>query len=71
MACGTLAAKPDLQRVVLVDGRVEADPEQRRPGRGAYVCGRACAELALKRRAFNRSFRSAVRPDPDLVNSVS
>ncbi len=71
MACGTLAAKADLRRVVLVDGRVEADPTQRRPGRGAYVCGRACAEQAVRRGAFNRSFRSAVRPDPDLVNSVS
>jgi predicted RNA-binding protein YlxR (DUF448 family) len=69
VACGTLAAKGDLHRVVLVDGRVEADPAQRRPGRGAYVCDRVCAEQAIRRGAFNRSFRSAVRPDPDLVNS--
>jgi len=71
VGCGTLAAKSDLQRVVVVDGRVQADPAQRAAGRGAYVCGRACAELALKRGGFQRSFRSAVRPDPDLVNSVS
>ena len=71
MACGTLAAKADLRRVVLVDGRVEADLTQRRPGRGAYVCDRECAEQAVRRGAFNRSFRSAVRPDPDLVNSLS
>ncbi|MBA3749225.1 MAG: DUF448 domain-containing protein, partial [Solirubrobacterales bacterium] len=33
-------------RFVVVDGRVEPDPEQRRPGRGAYACDRACAERA-------------------------
>jgi predicted RNA-binding protein YlxR (DUF448 family) len=70
VGCGTLAAKADLQRVVLVDGRVEADPAQRRPGRGAYVCGSSCAQIALKRGGFQRSFRSAVRADPDLVNSL-
>jgi predicted RNA-binding protein YlxR (DUF448 family) len=71
VACGTVAAKADLQRVVVVAGRVQADPAQRAPGRGAYVCDRACAELAAKRGGFQRSFRSAVRPDPDLVNSLS
>jgi predicted RNA-binding protein YlxR (DUF448 family) len=71
VGCGTLAAKPDLRRVVVVAGLVKADPQQRAPGRGAYVCGRACAELAIKRGAFQRAFRAAVRPDPDLVNSVS
>jgi len=70
VACGVQAPKADLRRVVLVDGRVQADPEQRRPGRGAYVCDRACAERALRRGAFQRSFRSAVRPDPDLVDSI-
>jgi predicted RNA-binding protein YlxR (DUF448 family) len=71
VGCGALAAKADLQRVVAVDGLVVADPAQRRPGRGAYVCGSSCARLALKRGGFQRSFRSAVRPDPDLVNSFS
>jgi predicted RNA-binding protein YlxR (DUF448 family) len=70
VGCGTLAAKAELQRVVVVDGVVEPDPAQRRPGRGAYVCGSSCAQIALKRGGFQRSFRSAVRPDPDLVNSL-
>jgi predicted RNA-binding protein YlxR (DUF448 family) len=70
VGCGALAAKADLQRVVLVDGRVEADPAQRRPGRGAYVCGRSCAQQALRRGGFQRSFRCAVLTDPDLVNSL-
>jgi predicted RNA-binding protein YlxR (DUF448 family) len=55
---------------VLVDGRVEPDPAQRRPGRGAYVCDRACAERAIKRSGFQRSFRCAVRIDSNLVDSL-
>jgi predicted RNA-binding protein YlxR (DUF448 family) len=47
---------------------VQADPAQRLPGRGAYVCNRACAERALQRGGFARSFRSAVRTDPDLLH---
>jgi len=70
VGCGSIAPKADLRRVVLVEGRVEADPAQRRPGRGAYVCDRACAELAVRRSGFQRSFRSAVRVDPDLVDSL-
>jgi len=70
VGCGAQAAKADLRRVVLVEGRVEADPAQRRPGRGAYVCDRACAEQAVRRSGFQRSFRSKVRIDPDLVDSL-
>jgi predicted RNA-binding protein YlxR (DUF448 family) len=70
VGCGTQAAKADLQRLVVAAGRVELDPAQRRPGRGAYVCGRSCAELALRRGAFARAFRAKVHLDPDLVNSL-
>jgi predicted RNA-binding protein YlxR (DUF448 family) len=65
-----LAPKSDLLRVVVADGRVQADPAQRLPGRGAYVCDRACAERALRRRGFVRAFRSSVRIDPDLLHSL-
>jgi predicted RNA-binding protein YlxR (DUF448 family) len=68
VGCGALAAKSELLRVVLVDGRVQADPAQRLAGRGAYVCDRACAERALARGGFARSFRAAVRTDPDLLH---
>jgi predicted RNA-binding protein YlxR (DUF448 family) len=59
-----------LRRFVLVDGRVVADPEQRHPGRGAYACDRACAERAIARGGFARSFRRPVSIDPDLLHSV-
>ncbi|MBW3609345.1 MAG: YlxR family protein [Actinobacteria bacterium] len=57
-----------MKRFVLVDGRVEADPDQRRPGRGAYACDRACAERACARGGFARSFRRTVFVDPDLLH---
>jgi predicted RNA-binding protein YlxR (DUF448 family) len=69
VGCGARRDKPDLQRFVLVAGRLEPDPGQRRPGRGAYACDRACAERALGRGGFARSFRHAVLADPDLLHS--
>jgi predicted RNA-binding protein YlxR (DUF448 family) len=59
-----------LQRVVVADGQVTGDPAQRLPGRGAYVCGRACAERALQRGGFARAFRSAVLTNPNLLHSL-
>jgi predicted RNA-binding protein YlxR (DUF448 family) len=70
VGCGALAAKSELLRVVLVDGRVQADPAQRLPGRGAYVCDRTCAERAVQRGGFARAFRSSVLIDPDLLHSL-
>jgi predicted RNA-binding protein YlxR (DUF448 family) len=70
VGCGRTAAKAELQRFVVAQGRVVADPEQRRPGRGAYLCGADCARRALKRGAFARAFRARVQFDPDLVNSI-
>jgi predicted RNA-binding protein YlxR (DUF448 family) len=63
-----VAPKSELRRVVLTDGALAPDPAQRLPGRGAYVCDAACAQRALKRGGFARSFRSAVRTDPDLLH---
>jgi predicted RNA-binding protein YlxR (DUF448 family) len=31
------------------------------PGRGAWVCSAACFELAMKRKAFERSWRRPLR----------
>ncbi|MGI9097075.1 MAG: YlxR family protein [Solirubrobacteraceae bacterium] len=70
IGCGALAPKSGLRRVVLVDGRVQADPTQRLPGRGAYVCDRACAQRALRRGGFARAFRSSIHVDPDLLHSL-
>ncbi|MHB1594083.1 MAG: DUF448 domain-containing protein [Streptosporangiaceae bacterium] len=59
VGCGVRAAKPDLLRVVAVDGDVVADPSARRPGRGAYVHPRLdCLERARRRRAIPRALRA-------------
>jgi len=69
VGCATRTDKASLQRFVLAEGRLEPDPEQRRPGRGAYACDRACAERALARGGFSRSFRRAVPTSTDLLHS--
>jgi uncharacterized protein len=56
-----VAPKQSLLRWVAVDEVVEADPEARLPGRGAYTCRtRRCIERATRRGGFNRAFRRAV-----------
>ena len=53
-----------------VAGALEADPDARKPGRGAYLCrgNRACAELAVARRGFERSFRGPVSIPDNLLD---
>jgi len=68
VGCATSTDKHRLQRYVLVDGRLQADPQQRLPGRGAYACDDVCARRALARGGFSRSFRRAVPTDPDLLH---
>jgi uncharacterized protein len=70
VACGRRAPKPTLRRVALIGDRVVADPAATLPGRGAYVCGPACARAAIDRRAFARAFRRTVSVGDDLVESV-
>jgi predicted RNA-binding protein YlxR (DUF448 family) len=57
--------------VTLVGDRVVADQAGALPGRGAYVCGPACARQAIDRRAFARAFRRRVSVSDDLVESIS
>jgi len=46
------------------DGTVRPDPERRRKGRGAYLCGAPeCTSRASDGRAFSRSFRARVTVD--------
>jgi uncharacterized protein len=70
VGCRRTAPKSELRRVAVVDGRVVADPTAILPGRGAYVCGAACAREAIARRAFAHAFRRAVSVDEHLVESI-
>lgn len=72
-----MADKAALRRVALAGPRapdaaprVQADPEQRLQGRGAYVCDAACASEAVRRRAFHRAFRRAVTVPDNLLESI-
>lgn len=59
--------------VVGPDGAVVPDLRARLPGRGAWVTAtRATIDAAVKRRAFNRAFKSSeIRVAPDLGDQVA
>lgn len=64
VGCGTTSAKREFIRVVRTpEGRVEADPTGKRPGRGAYLCASAaCWQQALKRDRLARSLKTTISP---------
>ncbi len=66
VACRETDAKRELIRVVRsADGRVQIDVRGKAPGRGAYLCrDPKCWEMALQRRALERSLRiERLHPD--------
>lgn len=73
--CRQRDQKRALLRVVAEAGRAIADPDARRPGRGAYVHRRAaCIERAVKRSAFVRALGSASSTEKlaqDLIAGVA
>lgn len=72
VGCKQAVAQGELLRVVLVGGRVVADPGRRAPGRGAWVHrARECLAAAAKG-GFARSFRASVgRPDLEAMLGTS
>lgn len=66
VACRTAGGKRGLLRVVrLPEGAgVAVDPTGKQSGRGAYLCPTpACLELALKRKALERSLKVTLSPE--------
>ena len=61
MGCGNSRPKRELLRLALDGDLVVPDERAVHPGRGAYVCGPACYEQAVSRKAFSRAFRQNVR----------
>ncbi|TKB10640.1 YlxR family protein [Desulforhopalus sp. IMCC35007] len=57
--CRTKKPKYELQRFVWQDGKIQEDPGQTLPGRGAYCCTDVhCAELLTsKTKKWKRLFR--------------
>jgi uncharacterized protein len=74
VACRTAGGKRGLLRVVrLPDGAgIALDSTGKQSGRGAYICPTtACIELALKRKALERSLKTTL-PDgfADILRST-
>ena len=60
VGCRKRAAKHDLLRVTAVGDACVPDPRGTLPGRGAHLHpAPECLDLALRRRAFPRAFRSS------------
>ncbi|MBV7363888.1 YlxR family protein [Actinomycetaceae bacterium TAE3-ERU4] len=58
LGCRHVDERSRLLRFVLSDQLVVRDIHKSLPGRGAWLHPqKACVELALRRRAFNRAFR--------------
>ena len=64
VACGETTGKRRLVRIVrTATGEIEVDPTGKKAGRGAYLCSRrSCWELALRKRAVERSLRTTLTP---------
>jgi predicted RNA-binding protein YlxR (DUF448 family) len=62
--------KAELLRLVAAERRVVLDLAATMPGRGAYVCGAACAERAIQRRAVSRALRGTAEISEDFVESI-
>jgi predicted RNA-binding protein YlxR (DUF448 family) len=56
IACRRLENWTDLIRTVLLDNELKVDLNHRMPGRGAWLHSK-CFQIALERKAFNRSFK--------------
>ena len=56
IACRRLENWTDLIRTVLLDNEIKVDLKHRIPGRGAWLHSK-CFQIALERKAFNRSFK--------------
>ena len=58
VGCGKARHKKELLRIVKCqDNHLEIDVDQKKPGRGAYICPTTeCANLAKTTLGFNRSF---------------
>jgi predicted RNA-binding protein YlxR (DUF448 family) len=65
VACQEMMGKKELIRIVRSpEGDIQIDLTGKKPGRGAYLCGKAnCFKLAKKSKAFERALKSPVAPE--------
>lgn len=61
ITCRQMKPKGELVKVVKTENGAELDKNQKKFGRGAYICKNAeCIENAKKRRALARHFKMSV-----------
>ena len=61
VACNQMFEKDKLFRIVKLADGIVYDKSYKAQGRGSYVCkNKACIDMAVKKKAFNRSLRMAV-----------
>ena len=59
IACRTMKPKGELIKIVKNENNIELDQNQKKFGRGAYICKSAeCIENAKKRKAVSRHFKT-------------
>ncbi|MFB9273568.1 RNase P modulator RnpM [Cohnella cellulosilytica] len=65
VACQEMMPKKELIRIVRSpEGEIHIDLTGKKPGRGAYLCGKvACFKLAKKSKAFERALKTPVGAD--------
>lgn len=65
VACQEMMPKKELIRIVRSpQGDIQIDLTGKKPGRGAYLCGKVgCFKLAKKSKAFERALKSPVAPE--------
>ena len=63
LGCGQKQPKQGFHRLCLKSSTVVVDASHTAPGRGAYLCGAGCVRAALKKKAFQRAFRTKVELD--------
>ncbi|MDQ6885262.1 MAG: YlxR family protein [Candidatus Dormibacteraeota bacterium] len=64
VGCRQAKGKPELVQLVVVDGRIVANPGPKARGRSAYLCREpACWATAEKRRALDRALGVTLTAD--------
>jgi len=72
IGCRSRAPQTDLLRLVWTPDGLRADPERRRPGRGAYLHATAeCRDQAIRRRALGRALRRDGIGPSDLARALA
>ena len=61
VSCKSCKQQNEMLRVARINNEYVIDNKQKLGGRGAYVClNSACIQLAIKKRAFNRAFKTNI-----------